>query len=164
MVIGEITPFRSSTTSTISVEALTDDVPAIRTDGVYAVYTSIEDTLAAVAVADALAQAMSVPLTLVHFRNVPYQLPIDAPDGSSPIEAEAFVARLRGAGFRLRARVYLCRQRRRTISMAFKRRSLIVIGGRHRWWPTPADRWRRWLESAGHFVVFVAASRRALHA
>ena len=134
---------------------LEPDVPAIRTDGVYVIFTAIDDTVAAVRVADDLAKAMTVPLTLVHFRNVPFQLPVDAPDGISPVETDAFVARLQAEGFDVRVRVYLCREERRTISLAFRRHSLVVLAGRRRWWPTLAERWRRWLESAGHFVVFV---------
>jgi len=86
---------------------------------------------------------------------VPFQLPVDAPDGISPVETDAFVARLQAEGFDVRVRVYLCREERRTISLAFRRHSLVVLAGRRRWWPTLAERWRRWLESAGHFVVFV---------
>jgi hypothetical protein len=35
------------------------------------------------------------------------------------------------------------------------RRSLVVIGGRPRWWPTPVSRLRRLLEAQGHSVLFI---------
>jgi hypothetical protein len=42
--------------------------------------------------------------------------------------------------------------------MAFKPNSLVVIAGRRGWLPTQSTRWRRALEAAGHFVVFVDTS------
>ena len=130
----------------------------IRLDSIYVVHTSVDDTLAAVTVGDGLARAMSVPLTLVHFRTVPYQLAVGAPGDLSPIETEGFVSRLEAEGIDVRVRVFLCRHARRLIPMAFRPRSIVVVAGRRRWWPTRAGRWRRWLEAAGHFVVFVDTS------
>ena len=127
----------------------------IRTDAVYTVFTTIDDTLAAMRVAVPLAKAMDAPLTLIHFRAVPYPLSVDAPAGLSPVETDAFAQRLGAEGLDVRVRVLLCRQERRAIQFAFGKHSLIVIAGRHGWWPSASERWRRWLESAGHFVVFV---------
>jgi len=158
--MSQIIQLPASATGRFDVHALDRHAPPIRTDGVYVVHTSIEDTLAAVTVADRLATAMSVPLTLVHFRAVPYQLPVDVPVGVSPVETDGFVARLRDEGFDVRVQVLLCRDERQTIPLAFKRHSLIVLAGRHRRWPTQVERLRRWLEAAGHFVVFVDTSER----
>jgi hypothetical protein len=158
--MSQIIQLPASAPGKVDLQALERHSPPIRTDAVYVVHTSIEDTLAAVTVADRLAKAMSVPLTLIHFRTVPFQLPVDGPDGVSPLETDAFVERLRAEGFDVRVCVYLCRHERRTIPMAFKHHSLIVLAGRHSRWPTHAERWRRWLESAGHFVVFVDTSGR----
>jgi hypothetical protein len=145
-------------TGRIDVQTIGRIAPPIRTDAVYVVHTTIEDTLAAVTVADRLAKAMAAPLTLVHFRAVPYQLPVDVPVGLSPVETGAFVSRLRDEGFDVRVHVVLCRNERQTLPMAFKHHSLIVLAGRHRRWPTQAERLRRRLEAAGHFVVFVDTS------
>ena len=128
---------------------------AIRTDAVYVVFTSIEDTLAAVRVAGDFAKALGVPLTLTHFRTVPFALPLDKPGGLSPIETDVFLTRLRAEGLDMRVHVHLCRDERRAIPLAFKPQSLIVVAGRRRWWPTESARWRRMLEAAGHFVLFV---------
>ena len=131
--------------------------PAIHTDAVHVVFTTLDETLAAVGVAATLGKAMRVPLTLIHFRSVPYALSIDAQAGVSPLETEMFVERLRAEGIDLRVRVYLCHNVRRAISMAFKPHSVVLVGGRHRPWPTASERLRRHLEDAGHFVVFVDA-------
>jgi hypothetical protein len=129
--------------------------PPIRTDVVYVVYTSIDETLAAVRVAGDFAKALGAPVTLIHFRTVPYALPVDEPTGISLVETDAFITRLRSEGLDIRVRVYLCRDERRSIPFALKPHSLIVVAGRRGWWPTESKRLRRTLEAAGHFVVFV---------
>jgi hypothetical protein len=135
---------------------------ALRTNAVHVVFTTIDETLAAMRIASELANALSVPVTVVHIRTVPYVLPVDAPNGLSPVETDGFVNRIREAGREagvdVRLRVYLCRNPHRIASLAFKRHSLIVMAGRRSWWPTRKERWRRALEAAGHFVVFVDGS------
>jgi hypothetical protein len=132
---------------------------AIRTDAVYVVFTSIDETLRAVRIAGGLAKALGVPLTLVHIRTVPYVLPVNAPTALWPVETDIFVDRIhdagRDAGVDVRIRVYLCRNVRHVAPLAFKPHSLIVMAGQRSWWPTPTERWRRSLEAAGHSVVFV---------
>jgi len=131
--------------------------PLVRTDAVHVVFTSIEDTLAAARVGHRLAVAMGVPMRLVHFRSVPYGMSVDHPAGLSPIETEQFIEQLRSAGIEARGRVYLCRHARQAIPLALKRRSIVVLGGHHRRWPTAEERLRQHLEAAGHYVVFVDA-------
>jgi hypothetical protein len=132
------------------------DAPSIRTDAVYVVYTSVDETLKALQVAGSFAKTLGVPVTLVHIRAIPYALPVDEPCGISPVETEAFTGCLRAEGPEVSVRTYLCRDKRSAIPAAFKPHSLIVVGGhRRRWWRTTADFWRRALEAAGHFVVFV---------
>jgi len=130
---------------------------SVHTDGVSVLFTTEEETLAAARVAAVLARAMAVPLAVVDFRAVRYPLSGAVPRGRSPVESDAFKRRMESEGIDARFRVYLCRKQERVVSMAFKGHSLVVIGGRRRWWPTAADRWRRRLEAAGHFVLFVDA-------
>src|SRR5579884_494977 len=85
----------------------------VRTDAVYVVFTTPDDTVAAARVAASFAGAMSVPVTVVHFRSVPYPLSIDAPVGISPVETDSFVARLESEGVHVRIRVFLCRRAER---------------------------------------------------
>jgi len=127
----------------------------LRTDAVYVLYTSTEETFMALRVASGFATALTVPLVLVHYRTVPYPLAIDRPTGISPIEADAFQERLQAEHLDADCRVYLCRDDRRAIGTALNRPSLLVVGGRRRWWRTKAQSWQRALEAAGHYVVFV---------
>jgi hypothetical protein len=155
--MSEIIPLVSAIEQRVGRQAEAE-ASLIRTDSVYIVFTTIDETLAAVRVAAELGKAMAVPLTLIHFRAIPYPLSVDAPAGLSPVETDAFVERVRTEGIDVRVRVYLCRNERRAIPFAFKRHCLIVIGGHHHWWPTASERWRQRLEAAGHFVLFVDAS------
>jgi hypothetical protein len=141
-------------------------LPAIGTDTVYVAYTSIDDTFVAVRVAKDFAKALDVPVTLMHFRIVPFLLPVDKPSGMSPVETDGFIEGLRAEGLDICVRIYLCRDERRAIQQAFRPHSLIVIAGRRSWWPTESERRRRTLEAAGHFVVFVetAEHKERFHA
>jgi hypothetical protein len=127
----------------------------IVTDAVYVVYTTIPGTLAALRVAGVVSRAMGVPLRLIHFRTVPSPLPVDAPTGLSPIETAEFANQLRAERYDVSLHVYLCRDARAAIATSLRRGSIVAIGGNRSWWPTEGDRWKRWLEAAGHFVLFV---------
>jgi hypothetical protein len=135
----------------------------MRTDTVAVIYTSWDETLQAVHAGAQLAAKMGVPLRVIHFRTVPRQLDVDRPDGLSPIETEAFVARLAEDGIAAQVRVYLCRDETKTIPYAFRPQSLVVIGGHRSWLPTRAERLRHLLEAAGHFVVLVDPSELKEH-
>jgi len=135
--------------------------PPVRTSEVYVLFTSVHETLAALRIAKALASALGVPLTLVHLRTVPYSDRIEGPAGTSPLETDAFARCLRAQGLEVRVRVYWCRSARRAIPQAFGPHSLVLIGGRRRWWPGRSDRLRQALEAAGHFVVFVDEGQHA---
>src|SRR5262245_32313317 len=130
--------------------------PSIRTDRIYLLYTGIEQTLAAARAAAPFAKALGVPLTVVHFRTVPYPLPVDAPAGISPIQTAAFLRRLRDEHLDARVQVYLCRDDQQTMPRALTTHSLVVLGGHQRgWWPSRIERSRRLLQAAGYFVLFI---------
>ena len=122
---------------------------------VYVVFTEPEETLRAVRVAGQLAGAIGAGVTVIHFRAIGFGAPLDHPAGLSPVETETFKARLAAEAGGAFARVCLCRDAREAVRSVLDRRSLIVIAGRRRWWPTPANRWRRTLEDEGYAVVFL---------
>jgi hypothetical protein len=159
--MGQIVELPAPRATLSSVHEADSPSPDIRTSEVYVVFTSVEETLAAVRVGSQLAGALAAPLTLVHFRAIPYGIPVDQPTGASPAETSSFMQRLRSQGLDLRLRVFLCRNPRRAIPRAFRRHSLVLIGGRRSWWAGRAARWRRALEAAGHFVLFVDGGRHA---
>ena len=132
----------------------------MQSEAVSVVYTGFDETFSAARVGADLAHRLGVPLRLVHFRSVPRHTHVARPDGVSPVETDAFAERLRREHIDARVRVYLCRDETKTIPYAFRPRSIVVIGGRHSWFPTRVERWRHALEDAGHLVVLVDPSNR----
>jgi hypothetical protein len=137
---------------------------AIRTDAVYVVHTSVEGTVAALRVAGDFAKALHVPVTITEFRtfpdaSAPCKPGQDEPLEMSAVETRSCVAHLRAQGLDIHVRAYVSRDPLRAVPWAFRPRSLIVVGGRRSWWPTEGERWRRTLEAADHFVVFVDQER-----
>ena len=126
----------------------------LQTSSVYVLFTTIEDTLAAVRVASGFAKALEVPVTILHFRAVSYALPVDGPAGISPVETVAFRQRLEHEGLDVRVQVLLCRDALAAVPLALPSPSLVVIGGRQSWWASRPARWRRALEARGHLVIF----------
>jgi hypothetical protein len=161
--VTPITQNPAAATDTLETD-FSDNSPAIRTEAVYIVFTTIDETLAAARVARDLAAAMDVPLVLLHFQTVRFAPAPNLTTGISPVETEAVVAQLRAEGVDTRVRVFCCRNERQAIPYAFKPHSLIVVAGHRGWWPTRSERWRRALETAGHFVVFVDTSAERVRA
>ena len=128
------------------------------THAVYVVYTTPEETMATVRVAAAFAAGVGVPVSVIHFREVPYAQPVDAPAGISPIETAEFTECLRTAAVDVTDRVFLCRDARQAVGRALTRRTLVFLGQRRRWRREPSRRLRRALERAGHLVVAVDPS------
>ncbi len=133
----------------------------VATNPINVLFTSADETIGAVRVARRLAQALGSRVTVVHFRPVPVGAPLESPNGLSPAETDAFRARLEGEGAGAEVRVCVCRDPRDILSRVFPPHSLVVIGRRRHWWGSPADRWRRTLEAAGHRVVVVDEVARA---
>jgi len=128
------------------------------TGDVFAVYTALDETLAALRAAASFAGPLGATVTLVHFRTVPYAQPIDAPAGISPIATEAFSQQLATEGLEVSRRVYTCRELGSAIRGAVTGTSLVYIGRSRGWWPQSSCRVRRALEEAGHLVITIDPS------
>ncbi len=142
-----------------SVPPLRDLAPDLQTSAIYVLFTTIEETLAAIRSASHFAKAMEIPLTVLHFRVIPYAVAVDSPAGISPVETPEFMNQLEreGAGGpAVRVQVYLCREELAAVPLALSSPSLVVIGGRRGWWGSRSARWRRALEARGHLVIFSA--------
>jgi hypothetical protein len=129
----------------------------VRTSEVNVIFTSLEATMAALHVAVRLGRGCNASIRLIapHLMSYPRSAG-GMPIARTPVESDAFHARL-AAEIDTRVDVLVCISRRfadvaRTM---LRRHSLVVIGGRHSWWPTRHERLRRTLEAQGHVVVFV---------
>jgi len=102
-----------------------------------------------------LASRLNASLTLVVPQIVPYPLPLTSPpvllgfnerrfrivSGQSPVETTV--------------RIYLCRDRDAMLRDVLPPHSVVVIGGRKRWWPTAEKRLANWLRRGGHEVILI---------
>jgi hypothetical protein len=119
------------------------------------VFTSVNATLAALKTAGALANHLAAHITLVVLQNVPYPLPLTSPPVSVDWNERRFRVIANQSSVETLIHLYLCRDRFETLMSILKPGSLVVIGGRQRWWwPTPEKALARTLRRAGHEVVF----------
>jgi hypothetical protein len=118
------------------------------------VFTSVQATLAAFQHAGELARHLNARITLVVPQVVPYPAPLESP----PVLLEFSEKRFRDLASQspvdTAVRIYLCRDRWEVLKQILKPRSLVVIGGRKRWWPTAESRLARRLHRNGQEVVF----------
>jgi len=117
------------------------------------VFTSIEATLTALKEAGNLASSLGGRITLIVPQIVPYPLPLTSP----PVLIDFSERRLRvianNSKVETRVSIYLCRDPLETLRSVLKPHSLVVIGSRKSWWPTPEKRLAAKLRHFGHQVV-----------
>jgi hypothetical protein len=118
------------------------------------VFTSFDATVAALKMAGALLKGLNAHISLVVPQVVPYPLPLDNPPvlrefcerklreiaNESPVDTTVFL--------------YLCRDRLATLRTVLKRGSIVVIGGRRKWWPTREKSLAGKMRRSGHEVIF----------
>jgi hypothetical protein len=121
---------------------------------VFVVFTDAFGTLAALQLADGLAKELEGHLRLLVPYEVPYALPLTKP----AVSVEFLECQVRNLIQSLRlnvaAEVCLCRDKRRTLESLLRPQSLVVVGGKQRWWPTSAQKLAQDLQKDGHRVIF----------
>jgi hypothetical protein len=121
---------------------------------VVVVFTDAAGTLAALKNAEGLAQRLDAHLRLL----VPYEVPYVLPLAKPPVPVEFLEGQIRELAAKINldvaAQVYLCRDKKRALDILMKPHSLVVVGGKKRWWPTAAQSLAQSLEARGHQVIF----------
>ena len=118
------------------------------------VFTSVESTLAALKEAGALDTSLGARVTLLVPQVVPYPLPLDSPPVLIGFNETRFRLIASQSPVETTVRIYLCRDSLETLTNVLNPASIVVIGGRKRWWPTREKKLARQLRRAGHEVVF----------
>lgn len=120
---------------------------------VVVIFTSTEATIAALKRAGTMAENLGANVTLVVPQVVPYPLPLTSPPILLDFQERRFCEIASKSPIALRVRLYLCRDELETLKSVLTPHSLIVMGGRRRFWPTRESRLARKLQ-AGHEVIF----------
>ena len=118
------------------------------------VFTSVESTLAALKEAGNLANSLGARITLVVPQVVPYPLPLETPPVLVEFNEKRFRVMASESPVETSVQIYLCRDRFETLTSVLKPGSIVVVGGRKRWWPTKDETLARQLRRAGYEVLF----------
>jgi len=118
------------------------------------VFTSVESTLAALKEAGDLATSLGARITLLVPQVVPYPLPLESPPILLDFNESRFKVIASESPVETSVQIYLCRDPFETVVSALNPGSLVVLGGRKRWWPTREKNLASRLRRAGHEVVF----------
>jgi hypothetical protein len=128
------------------------------------IFTDVHSTATALKFAQSFARELGARISLRAAIAVPFQLPLERPPISVAFLQDVMrklVAQMKTEKFDPTLHLYLCRDRVWALSKIFKPNSLVVIGGRKRWWPTAETRMARALQDKGHRVVFVDSRARS---
>jgi hypothetical protein len=121
------------------------------------IFTDHRGTLGALKTAGALAHHLRAHINLLVPRVVPYACALANPPVSIQF-SERRLLNLARQGAQgsvvISVQVYLCRDRRLCLLEALKPQSLVIVGGRTRWWPTKETKLAKMLQFAGHHVIF----------
>jgi hypothetical protein len=118
------------------------------------VFTDLERTLRALAVARGLGRALGAQVAVVAVKTPKYQPRGGGAVAAKDVELDALQSWVRAAGD-VRFRVVAAPRTSDALSIALAPGSLVVVGGRRRLWPTPISRLCRLIEARGHYVLFV---------
>jgi len=121
------------------------------------IFTDPVATAAALKRAESFARDLGACIRLRAGIVVPMTLPLDQPPVSVRFTEEILsniVDVLEQDVFQATVHLYICRDWAGTLLQVLTPNSLVVIGGRKHWWPTPASRICRILRAKDHRVVF----------
>jgi hypothetical protein len=118
------------------------------------VFTHVAPTVAALKQAGALADRLGARIKLVVPQIVPDRLPLESPPVLIEFSERRFREIAMASPVETSVQIYLCRDPLETLKSVLPPRSLVVIGGRRRWWPTREKSLARQLRRAGHEVIF----------
>jgi hypothetical protein len=101
-----------------------------------------------------LANSLGARITLVVPQMVPHPLLLESPPVLVDFNENRFRVMASKSPVETRVHIYLCRDRFDALTSVLKAGSIVVLGGRKRWWPTKDETLARQLRRAGYEVLF----------
>jgi hypothetical protein len=120
-------------------------------------FTTERHACTALKVAGALAQNLNAHLSLVVVKEVPLGFPLDRPPVAISFTQQRlydFASQGLQGPLDTTVRLYYCRKIMQGLLQALKPKSLVVIGGRKKLWPTKESRLAKILRARGYQVIF----------
>ncbi len=121
---------------------------------VIVLFTTCAGTVAALKIASRLGAHLGARPKVLMLYPVPFTLPLERralPEGFLENQVRALQ---RDFPEEISVRICLCRHARQGLREILLPHSLIVMGGKKRWWPTEEQRLARRLRKEGHQVIF----------
>jgi len=119
------------------------------------IFTTIPGTLAALRLAGQYARDLYARISILATQVVPYPLPLEHPPVAPEFTTRCFRTLVADQRIETRIQLYLCRESRQALLEALRPNSLVVLGGKKRWWPTREQALAKAFCSHGHRVIFV---------
>lgn len=121
------------------------------------VYTRLPGAAETLNAASGLARGLGARVTVHVAQVIPYPLELKSPPVSVQFAEEQLLTLAGEQPVETNIQMYLCRDLTETIRRVLKPDSVVVIGGRKRWWPTPEQRLAGILRRDGHHVILTHA-------
>jgi hypothetical protein len=119
------------------------------------VFTTVPGTLAALKEASRMAHALKAQIRILVPQVVSYALPVERPPVDPLFKIRKLWTVFGADHLETRIDVRLCRDTRACLKQALSPKSIVMVGGRKRWWPTREKRLAKSLSLAGNHVTFV---------
>ena len=117
------------------------------------VYTRLPDATKSLDVASGLARGLGARVTVHVAQVIPYPLALRSPQVPVQFAEQQLLAMAGEQPVETSIRMYLCRDLTETIRRVLKLDSVVIVGGRKRWWPTREYRLAAALRRDGHHVI-----------
>ena len=117
------------------------------------VYTRLPDAAKSLGVASGLACGLGARVTVHVAQVIPYPLELKSPQVPAQFAEQQLRAMAGEQPVETSIRIYLCRDLTETIRRVLKPDSVVIVGGRKRWWPTREQLLAAALRRDGHRVI-----------
>ena len=117
------------------------------------VYTRLPGAAKSLDVASGLARGLGARVTVHVAQVIPYPLELKSPQVPVQFAEQQLLAMAGEQPVETNIRIYLCRDLTETIRQVLKPGSVVIVGGRKRWWPIREQRLAAALRRDGHRVI-----------